>query len=825
MRMTVGYVGSCFRGGLDVTNPFRALSRTSLIAVAFAGSVALLTGCFLFEEDDPQGQTADGGVGQTCSTNNDCGDPLRCAGGFCQAPGSVPTSGPCWSNLDCNADDFCRADGVCAPAGSGGVGDACGTGGECDKNLTCVVAGFSGVCAEAGTGDLDAACTSSSDCLAGLVCGPNDTCLHPSVAYPPFTGVECTEDTGPFRVFFEVPRASTQLSEFFRLPFPNNIRVRTDGSLDMRSFPRPGPAGLGIDLVGIYVEALKDSFADGTINGFSATAPVTFRTSGALDFNTLETGEAGGPAIHYMDITDPNNATDRNRSFGYDGNQGLYRCKSAITLRNSAHEPLVPGNTYAAYITTDIRSTSGETAVQDADFAIVLGSSRPADPDLGHAWDVYQPFRDFLTANAINPNTIAAAAVFTVQDTTGRMQRLADAVESSPLPVLKDLTLCDTGVTSPCDDGESRVCGAANPDFYEIHGRFSVPIYQQGTPPYANPGDGGDILEVGGVPQQVGTEDVCFAMTVPKTVAPPGGFPMLVYAHGTGGTFKGFVTNGTARNLAMMANPTIGISFDGVVHGERRRGNPRDSDSLMFNVINPPAARDNNLQGGVDVLQALRIGQLGTVTLPTAGDVDLNAALVYYLGHSQGSNVGIPAISVSDYTNAPIFSGAGSLLTLGILNKTSPVNAKSALEFLLGEPLSTSHPVMIIWQWYFDASDPVNYGPLLVRNPPAGVSRKHVFMSWGQGDTFSPEPTLNVTAKVIGLPVVNPPVTDIGSGTVTRPVSDNVSAGGEDRTAACFQYQPDGFDGHFVLTRTGKAIADWTAFLNSAMTSGTPNVP
>ena len=405
------------------------------------------------------------------------------------------------------------------------------------------------------------------------------------------------------------------------------------------------------------------------------------------------------------------------------------------------------------------------------------------------------------------------------------MERLAQAVDAAGLPQLKDLTLCDTGVTSPCDDGVTRVCGAANNDFYEIHGRFTIPIYQQGTPPYANPGDGGEIIEVAGVPQQVSTEDVCFAVTIPKTVAPPGGFPVLVYAHGTGGSFKGFITNGTAHNLATLANPTVGFSFDGVVHGERRHGNPRDSDSLMFNVINPPAARDNPLQGAVDVLQALRVAQLGTVNLPTVGNVNLDSSEVYYLGHSQGSNVGIPAVAVSDYTTAPIFSGAGSLLTLGVLNKTSPVNAKAALEYLLGESLSFSHPVMTLWQWYFDSADPVNFAPLLIARPPAGLSRKHVFMSWGQGDTFSPAPTLNVTANTIGLPVVNPPIEDIGSGTVSRPVSANLQRGADTLTGACFQYAPDGYDGHFVLTRNPAAIADWKAFVNSAIATGTPTVP
>ena len=73
--------------------------------------------------------------------------------------------------------------------------------------------------------------------------------------------------------------------------------------------------------------------------------------------------------------------------------------------------------------------------------------------------------------------------------------------------------------------------------------------------------------------------------------------------------------------------------------------------------------------------------------------------------------------------------------------------------------------------------------------------------------------------------VVLPLVTDIGSGVVSRPVSLNTSNGGDDRTAACFQYVPDGFDGHFVATRDSQAITDWTSFVNSSIATGTPTVP
>jgi hypothetical protein len=141
---------------------------------------------------------------------------------------------------------------------------------------------------------------------------------------------------------------------------------------------------------------------------------------------------------------------------------------------------------------------------------------------------------------------------------------------------------------------------------------------------------------------------------------------------------------------------------------------------------------------------------------------------------------------------------------------------------------------MTIWQTYFDAIDPVNYDPLIVKTPPAGVASKHVFMPWGQDDTYSPaskpnalDSTLSITARTMGLQLAAPQLVSIGLGAaINRPVSLNRNGGdGQARTAACFQYAPDGYDGHFVSTQNPAAVVDWAAFLTSAAATGTPTVP
>src|SRR5205823_3700935 len=188
---------------------------------------------------------------------------------------------------------------------------------------------------------------------------------------------------------------------------------------------------------------------------------------------------------------------------------------------------------------------------------------------------------------------------------------------------------------------------------------------------------------------------------------------------------------GVADALATASKPMATLTFDGIGHGLRRGASTRSPDSLVFNVINPRAARDNHAQGAMDVIEALRIAQVAPFTVTGVGAIHFDAARTYYFGHSQGSNVGIPGVALSPDAKAAIFSGAGSDLTAGILEKKSPVDAKAGLSVLLGDnSLGGGHPVMVLWQTFFDRIDPINYDRLVVSKPPVGVPSKHVFMTW-----------------------------------------------------------------------------------------------
>jgi hypothetical protein len=771
-----------------------------------------------------------------CKVNLDCAADQFCVSGVCANPGNAKEGAKCTATRDCAHGLYCGPLGACAPGGTVAEGGSCTVDGVCKAGLRCNMSGFFGTCGPGGTAESGATCVRSSDCLPGLLCGGEKTCLPPLQAFPPWEGVKCS-DEGAFRVYFEVPRPGVPPKDFYRLPFPNDARVSAEGKLDMSDFPKPGPTPLGIDLVQLYVDAWTTDF-----DGFSPIGVTTFRFSADIDFKTSTADN-----VWLVDLTAANDPKGVHigyaRDWLFSPSKTKYSCEHRMTVRNTTDTPLIPKHTYTVILTTGIKSEKGEAPVIDPDMAAMLADTPPAANNLTHAWDQYKPLRDWLKApgkdypNAPTAAQVAAAAVFTVQDAPGHMQRVADAVAKAPAPVLKDLTLCKAGVKSPCDDGTpARACGEASPDFDEIHGRFSVPIFQKGTEPYETPEDGGGIVEENGVAKVDRTEDVCFALTVPKgKTAPATGWPLMVYHHGTGGSMRSFIDDGIAAKMATGAAPSAAFGFDAVEHGARKGTSKKKPDDLVFNPLNPRAARDNFLQGAADVLQAFRVAglELDMTTSPTGAPVSFDAKKVTYFGHSQGSTSGTLAVAFSDAAPAAIFSGAGAFLTHSLLDKTNPVNIAAGMTFLLGEPLDPEHPVLTLFQSFYDRSDPLNYNPLIIGAPPVKLGAKHVWMSFGGKDTYTPASTLSANGMSYGwlngppgLPVVGAAPAGYGGPVIVRPVTENVTgAGGKKVTAAVFPYEPDMYDGHFVATRNPAAIADWSAFVQSWLMTGTPKVP
>lgn len=763
-------------------------------------------------------------MGGGCTRDSDCSNGRICSADACKILGETSSGGSCWATRDCSSGLFCSPDSMrCTPAGDKRIGDACLFDAECTAGLRCNYTGFNGYCATAGVGTPGDQCVKQEDCTGGLFCGATSECTTFARAFPGFNGVNCPADTAAFHSYFEVPRAGKPPVDFYRLPFPNDVRVKADGKLDLSDFPRPGPTPLGPDLVKLYTDALSADF-----DGFSGMIPIAFRFSKEIDFGFLPNQAIGN--ISFVDLsTTPKPTELLGMNFGWTPNRNKFACQNFLTVYPTGGDsPLTPGHTYAVTLGTGaVKSLTGEMATQDPDLAAVLGETRPTSSDeLGVAWDKYTKLRAYLKTVNVQPSAVVNATIFTLSDPKADMGRLRAALATEQPPVLSNLFQC--GVSSgadPCDDGsDARKCaGSEDPDFVEIHGKIAMPIYQTGTEPYEN--SGGQLNIVDGKAVKVKDLPVCFALSLPKGASPSAGWPLMVYSHGTGGGFRTFIADGVASAMAK-ANPKVAVfSFDSVGHGARRGTSMKKPEELVFNVLNPRAARDNFAQGAADILTASQVPK-SPAPAGWTGPTLKFAPKVLFFGHSQGSTHGSLALPFADDVPAAIFSGAGANLSLSLQYKTSPVSIPRGIQFLLGEPLDPTHAMLTIWQNFFDRSDPGNFDRYIIGKPLAGRTAKHVYMSWGTSDTYTPDLTLKVNAAYLGVSPVNPfrpdDLFDL-PGPIDRPVSANLPGS---VTGAVFQYDPPaGVDGHFVATRNANAVKDWTAFVTSFLTSGTPTIP
>ena len=822
------------------------LSCTRIVGLT-VGALALL-GCFGTSNNDtsPVG-TGEGEFGDFCEAIGECTEGLVCAGdGVCRYEGDPGT----WRiGTECASTDYCA------------MGLVCGSSGECTAD------GSPGTTLAGGSCDLD------DDCAFGLTCA-DDTCA--GFQMPLWTGAECRNSDldpypGAFRMFFEVPEADQPLDEFYKLPFPNDARVRSTG-LDMSGHPVPGALipELG-DVVGNTLSAWKDDF-----DGFGNNAGVFMRFSQPLDYGTIVLGtpEEDG-TLFIVDITpgleEPPSGTYGVRHpggwRGFDGRR-TYICDNWITVYPSDGRPFEPGHTYAAMVTTGIKAGRSDTSLtRDDHFNVMVADQAPSSSSLREAWDSYAPLRDYLAKQSYPPSIIAGATVFTVGSPDTYPPRLRDAVwtdADAPTVDATDLTLCQDGDAGPFADSadSTRGCQGTHAGFKEIQGRLKLPAYQQGTPPYKFPADGGYInWPAEGQPMAPARYDeVHFTLTVPTGVAMPAeGWPLVLYGHGTGGNYRSNVSTGVAETLSSVTVSSgtanfATLSIDQVMHGPRRASQNWDSDLLAidpnayaedvlyFNATNPRAGRDNGLQSAADWFAVTRWAleaDWDSSASPTGERITFNNDQFHYMGHSQGVVAGMNFVPYEPSLQSLVLSGGGGMLIHSLLEKTSPHDIAQAVRIgLVDGQVDRLNPMLNIVQAMSERSDGVNHAVHVHSRTLDGIDRRHVLQTMGVGDTYSPDETQYALARAMKVEQVMGDTTvriadasntdayrvDVPLAFITEadtPVTGNRSG----VTAVVRLYDREGSnDAHFVLFDRDDAQVEYSTFLATALLDGVPTV-
>ncbi len=646
-----------------------------------------------------------------------------------------------------------------------------------------------------------------------------------------------TSSTGDAESMFVVPASLDYFADgtFFDQPFPCDLR-RDGGKVRFRSFPNPRHQ-LILDT---YWQTIDDK-----LDGFSPSAAGYVRFTQSLDPSTLPADpgatESIKSSVQLVDVDPKSPEYGRRRRIGlhYQDAAGVYWPAHTLAFMPAVGFPLRFETRYALVVSDEVRAVGGNRARASAELKEVLGLADPTTEPHRAARDALAPAVTELKKLGFDLTHIAHFTSFTTDDPTAEYFAAADAQKSA--------------IAAPTATDSAWALKGSNADFDEYVGVYGPsPNYQAGNVPYATPADGGNFVDEGGVPQIQNTFEPRFSLSVPSAQTcpmPPGGYPIAMYAHGTGGDYESYVNDGTARSLARSCLATMGV--DQIFHGTRPGAPPTETQiqTLFFNFNNIEAARTNIRQSGLDEMQRARLFTESHLTVPasisaTKSAISFDATKLMFFGHSQGSLNGPLFLAASPDARGGVLSGSSGLIAITLLEKTSPQPAVATLVktvFLALNPdeeqeLNLFHPAICLAQSIVDAVDPINYARFIIDEPHAG-GHKSIYQTEGirpdgTGDTYAPPRGAEALGLAMGVALQNPvvlPPQDAAWGGLT-PVdipagglSGNLANGAASGVLA--QWDPGKGEGHFVVFDVPAAKAQAAGFLRALADDPVGRVP
>lgn len=633
---------------------------------------------------------------------------------------------------------------------------------------------------------------------------------------------------------FALPDAIAELegNSFFDHPFPSDLR-REDGLVVLAGWPNPRSSPLLVQ----YID-----FADRRLDGFSLMGGGFLRFDGPLDPSSLpqpgsSTAEDSAVQLLDVDSSSPTRGQRHPVFVTFRRDEGVYWPANTLAFLPVPGYPLRPRTRYALVATRALRAEDGAVG-PSAELAQVLGLGAPTSDAARRARSVYAEAVDEISAAGIPPKEVVHLAVFTTGDPTAELAKTAAKLPSD--------------VEAPSFDPSAWAVLQTGAAFTEYEGTYGPsPDYQAGQIPFGALGDGGGFeLDADGAAVLQRTFDLRFSLTVPNAEAcpmPPDGYPITLYAHGTGGFYRSYVFEGVARNLAERCIATMGV--DQIFHGTRpgATDTPGGTELLFFNFNNVEAARTNGRQSALDEVQRARLFSEAGATVPasvsvTGAEIRFDPDKLLYFGHSQGALNGPLYLAVTDTARGGVFSGASGNIQITFVEKTSPAPAVTdivkTIALSLGvdeqDEVGLLYPPFSLAQMVVDPVDPIAYAHLLVRDAasPKSVLFTEGVLPDGTGDTFAPPRGCEAMANAVGLPLQSPyvflPRDALYGGLEPTLVPPGGLVGNlaEGRASGILsQFQPTGSDGHFVAFDVQLAETQVASFLEALADDPRGRVP
>lgn len=588
--------------------------------------------------------------------------------------------------------------------------------------------------------------------------------------------------------------------DFFAQPFPLETR-RGASHYDLRGFPNP----FGSELISFLTEVIEPELQGyGTNAGiyFSFTGPLTFEDA-VTDASASLRGEAAVLLVN-IDADSPEYLQFTPVFSTFYRGESHFAPPNTLALLPVPGFPLREDTLYAAMVLRDygMRGQNGVLTQPKALQQALAGT--------GHWGDTFAPLMEALPSTGMEAGQIAAATVFRTMDITSPVFKARDWLYAA-------------GPTAAVEIHDSEPYGVHR----RLRGSFDTVRFQHGEAPFTERGSGAFRLGEDGVPLSAGVDRLRLAMILPAGEPPIEGWPVVVYAHGTGGTYL----SGSNTGYYLAEKGIALVSYDQPWHGTRHPGfEDCSGDCPMlytFNLLNPPAARDGFRQSAMDAVQLLRgVQDLRFRIGGTGAEHHFDSERIYYMGHSQGSTSGPIFVAAEGAgIKAAVFSGPAAGLGLAMLYKTEPVPIPAMMGLVLGdnEGFDLFHPVLSLFQSFVEPADPMNYARYMASEPRHGAVRD-ILMTAGLLDEFTPAVQAEAFAVATGVQPVAPVFSPLlgmqwrGLPAMEAPFAGNLrTVDGAGWTGGLLQFPENG---HFAISCNTTARASYAEFLAAKVQAG-----
>lgn len=616
---------------------------------------------------------------------------------------------------------------------------------------------------------------------------------------------------------------------FFDFPYPSDLRLTPQGTPDVLAFPDPGVP----ILVGLKKAAQER-------RGFPVVPAAYFKfTAKLLDRDPEQLVEGGAKAPLLLLDVDPA-SPERGKAYpvvAQTPNADPYVPEHLLSIAARPGIVLPPNRKFAFVVTRAVGMDGGKEPSAPPALAALARGETPPGAKGAELRELYAPLWETLDSVGVVRADVAGATVFTTGDVVADNAALGDLVMKTYAPELTDLVL-------EADPQNKQ------PSLCHVRAKIVLPQFQKGAPIYTTEG----LFDIGadGVPVKQRDETVPVSIAIPRQPMPAGGYPLVLYFHGSGGVSRQLIDGGDGNDPAERwpagVLAPLGFASAGSALPISPERVPGAADIDYLNVNNLVAMRDTFRQGILEsriFLAALSRVKIPPAVLTGCSGVSLPAGESDYHfadnPHAQGQSMG------GMYTNLVAASekriklavptGAGGYWVYFIL-KTSTVPGAAGLVALLlrtTEKLSFLHPALQIAETALEQVDPMVSAARVANRPLPGHPARPIYEPVGRDDSYFP----TVIFDAMDLAYAHPRVGDevwpsmrdaqklVGlDAPLSYPVKANLmSVDGQPYTGAIVQYAPDNYDGHAIYRKHDAVIYQYGCFHSSFRKTGTAVIP